>query len=115
MTEIPAFRDYVIGDYTRLLGTMFSVIDTVAFATTEQRLARRLLRNQRIRLWSENASTARIGHRKRKGNRQPSRRRLGAQGLDRKHAWPNPDFDPHGFGFEAGAIVLLLQCRTALS
>jgi CRP/FNR family transcriptional regulator len=43
MTEIPAFRDYVIGDYTRLLGTMFSVIDTIAFATTEQRLARRLL------------------------------------------------------------------------
>lgn len=43
MAEIPAFRDYVIGDYTRLLGTMFSLIDTIAFATTEQRLARRLL------------------------------------------------------------------------
>ncbi|QXX75032.1 Transcriptional regulator SdrP [Methylovirgula sp. HY1] len=43
MAEIPAFRDYVIADYTRLLGMMFSLIDTVAFATTEQRLARRLL------------------------------------------------------------------------
>jgi CRP/FNR family transcriptional regulator len=43
MAEIPAFRDFVIGDYARLLGTMFSLIDTIAFATIEQRLARRLL------------------------------------------------------------------------
>ncbi|MFZ3176747.1 MAG: Crp/Fnr family transcriptional regulator [Methylovirgula sp.] len=43
MAEIPAFRDFVMNDYTRLLGTMFSLIDTIAFATIEQRLARRLL------------------------------------------------------------------------
>lgn len=43
MAEIPAFRDYVISDYARLLGTMFSLVDTVAFATIEQRLAGQLL------------------------------------------------------------------------
>ncbi len=41
--EIPAFREFVLRDYTRLLGSMFSLIDSVAFATVEQRLARRLL------------------------------------------------------------------------
>jgi CRP/FNR family transcriptional regulator, anaerobic regulatory protein len=43
MAEIPAFREFVLSDYTRLLGSMFSLIDSVAFATVEQRLARRLL------------------------------------------------------------------------
>ena len=43
MAEIPAFRDFVIADYTKLLGAMFSFVDTIAFATVEQRLARRLL------------------------------------------------------------------------
>ena len=43
MAEMPAFRDFVIADYTKLLGTMFAFVDTLAFATVEQRLARRLL------------------------------------------------------------------------
>jgi cAMP-binding proteins - catabolite gene activator and regulatory subunit of cAMP-dependent protein kinases len=43
MSEMPAFRDFVMVDYTKLLGTMFSFVDTLAFATVEQRLARRLL------------------------------------------------------------------------
>ena len=43
MAEMPAFRDFVIADYTKLLGAMFSFVDTLAFATVEQRLARRLL------------------------------------------------------------------------
>lgn len=43
MAEIPAFREFVLADYTRLLGSMFSLIDSVAFASVEQRLARRLL------------------------------------------------------------------------
>ena len=43
MAEMPAFRDFVMADYTKLLGTMFSIVDTLAFATVEQRLARRLL------------------------------------------------------------------------
>jgi CRP/FNR family transcriptional regulator len=43
MAEIPAFRDFVITDYTKLLGAMFSFMDQVAFSTIEQRLARRLL------------------------------------------------------------------------
>lgn len=43
MTEIPAFRDFVLSDYTKLLGTMLSLVDTVVFASIEQRLARRLL------------------------------------------------------------------------
>lgn len=43
MDEIPAFRDFVIADYTKLLGAMFAFVDTIAFATVEQRLARRLL------------------------------------------------------------------------
>lgn len=43
MAEIPAFRDYVILDYTKLLGALFSFMDVVAFSTLEQRLARRLL------------------------------------------------------------------------
>lgn len=43
MDEVPAFRTFVITDYTKLLGTMFSFVDTLAFQTIEQRLARRLL------------------------------------------------------------------------
>ena len=43
MAEMPAFRDFVIADYTKLLGAMFSFVDSVAFSTVEQRLARRLL------------------------------------------------------------------------
>jgi CRP/FNR family transcriptional regulator, anaerobic regulatory protein len=43
MTELPRFRDHVMTDYTRLLGLMFTFIDTVALATVEQRLARRIL------------------------------------------------------------------------
>ena len=43
MAELPPFRDFVLGDYTRLLGTMFSYVDALAFQTVEQRLARRLL------------------------------------------------------------------------
>lgn len=43
MAEIPAFRDVVMADYTKLLSAMFSFVDTLAFATVEQRLARRLI------------------------------------------------------------------------
>jgi CRP/FNR family transcriptional regulator, anaerobic regulatory protein len=43
MAEMPGFRDLVMADYTKLLASMFAFIDTVAFATVEQRLARRLL------------------------------------------------------------------------
>ena len=43
MEDIPAFRTYVLADYTKLLGTMFSFVDSLAFQTIEQRLARRLL------------------------------------------------------------------------
>ena len=53
MAEMPAFRDFVIADYTKLLGAMFSFVDTIAFATIEQRLARRLL--------AEAGATAMVG------------------------------------------------------
>jgi len=43
MSTIPEFRDFVLTDYTRLLGSVFSLIDSVAFSTVEQRLARRIL------------------------------------------------------------------------
>ena len=43
MSEIPAFRDLVIADYTKLLGAMFTFVDELAFSTVEQRLAARLL------------------------------------------------------------------------
>lgn len=43
MEEMPAFRSHVLSDYTKLLGTMFSFVDSLAFQTIEQRLARRLL------------------------------------------------------------------------
>ena len=43
MAEVPAFRDFVLADYTRLLGSMFASFDALAFQTVEQRLARRLL------------------------------------------------------------------------
>lgn len=43
MAEMPAFRDFVLNDYTKLLGSMFSFVDALAFQTVEQRLARRLL------------------------------------------------------------------------
>lgn len=43
VAEIPAFRDFVLSDYTKLLGSMFSFVDALAFQTTEQRLAGRML------------------------------------------------------------------------
>ena len=43
MRESDAFRDFVLDDYTRLLSGMFDLIEEVAFAPLEQRLARRLL------------------------------------------------------------------------
>ena len=43
MAEMPAFRDFVLNDYAKLLGTMFAFVDALAFQTVEQRLARRLL------------------------------------------------------------------------
>ncbi len=43
MAEVPLFRDFVLADYAKLLGTMLSSVDALAFQTVEQRLARRLL------------------------------------------------------------------------
>ncbi|GAN78206.1 Crp/Fnr family transcriptional regulator [Acidisphaera rubrifaciens] len=43
MESMPAFREFVIADYTRLLSAMFSFVDALAFQTIEQRLAHRLL------------------------------------------------------------------------
>ena len=43
MEELPAFRAFVMSDYTKLLGVMFSFVDALAFQTIEQRLARRML------------------------------------------------------------------------
>jgi CRP/FNR family transcriptional regulator len=43
MRESDAFRDFVLDDYTRLLSGMFDLVEEVAFAPLEQRLARRLL------------------------------------------------------------------------
>lgn len=43
MAEMPASRDFVIADDTKLLGSTFAFVDTLAFTTVEQRLARRLL------------------------------------------------------------------------
>ncbi|NEU12797.1 Crp/Fnr family transcriptional regulator [Methylobacterium sp. BTF04] len=43
MRESTAFRDFVLDDYTRLLASLLTLIEEVAFAPLEQRLARRLL------------------------------------------------------------------------
>lgn len=43
MTESVEFRNFVLDDYTRLLASMFMLVDEIAFASLEQRLARRLL------------------------------------------------------------------------
>ncbi|RYZ31409.1 MAG: Crp/Fnr family transcriptional regulator [Propionibacteriaceae bacterium] len=43
MRESDAFRDFVLDDYTRLLSAVFDLVEEVAFAPLEQRLARRLL------------------------------------------------------------------------
>ncbi|MBB3900724.1 Crp/Fnr family transcriptional regulator [Methylobacterium brachythecii] len=43
MAESAAFRDFVLDDYTRLLSGLFALVDEIAFASLEQRLARRLL------------------------------------------------------------------------
>ncbi|MDP4002683.1 Crp/Fnr family transcriptional regulator [Methylobacterium sp. NEAU K] len=43
MRESDAFRDFVLDDYTKLLSGMFDLVEEVAFAPLEQRLARRLL------------------------------------------------------------------------
>lgn len=43
MAESAAFRSFVLDDYTKLLSSLFTLVDEVAFAPLEQRLARRLL------------------------------------------------------------------------
>jgi len=43
MREAPEFRAFVLDDYAKLLGSMFSLVDDLAFASLDQRLARRLL------------------------------------------------------------------------
>ncbi|AWI88417.1 MULTISPECIES: Crp/Fnr family transcriptional regulator [Methylobacteriaceae] len=43
MAESPEFRSFVLDDYSRLMASMFTLIEEVAFAPLEQRLARRLL------------------------------------------------------------------------
>jgi CRP/FNR family transcriptional regulator len=43
MRESEAFRDFVLDDYAKLLSGMFDLVEEVAFASLEQRLARRLL------------------------------------------------------------------------
>ena len=43
MSISPTFRGFVMDDYTRLLASLFALVDEVAFAPLEQRLARRLL------------------------------------------------------------------------
>jgi CRP/FNR family transcriptional regulator len=43
MRESETFRDFVLNDYTKLLSGMFDLVEEVAFAPLEQRLARRLL------------------------------------------------------------------------
>lgn len=43
MAESEEFRRFVMDDYTKLLSSMFALVDEIAFAPLEQRLARRLL------------------------------------------------------------------------
>ncbi|KQQ45164.1 Crp/Fnr family transcriptional regulator [Methylobacterium sp. Leaf125] len=43
MRESDAFRTFVLDDYTKLLSGMFDLVEEIAFAPLEQRLARRLL------------------------------------------------------------------------
>ncbi len=43
MAESAEFRSFVLDDYTRLLASMFTLVEEIAFAPLEQRLARRLL------------------------------------------------------------------------
>ncbi|GEP00168.1 Crp/Fnr family transcriptional regulator [Methylobacterium haplocladii] len=43
MAESAEFRAFVLDDYTRLLSSLFTLVDDIAFASLEQRLARRLL------------------------------------------------------------------------
>lgn len=43
MGESAAFRSFVLGDYTRLMTGLFTLIDEVAFSPLKQRLAQRLL------------------------------------------------------------------------
>lgn len=43
MDASPVFREFVLNDYSRLLGSMFSLVEDVAFKNLEERLAGRLL------------------------------------------------------------------------
>ena len=87
MEEIPAFRTHVLADYTKLLGTMFSFVDSLAFQSIEQRLAPPPPgRGRRDPGGREDAPAARLRHRQRAGDRVPPARRLGAKGLDQQHA-----------------------------
>lgn len=43
MAECPEFRSFVLDDYAKLLTSLITLVDEVAFAPLEQRLARRLL------------------------------------------------------------------------
>ena len=43
MGASPHFRSFVLDDYSRLLASMISLVDEVAFSSLDQRLARRLI------------------------------------------------------------------------
>jgi CRP/FNR family transcriptional regulator len=43
MAQSPPFRRFVLDDYSILLSTMISLVDEMAFASLEQRLAGRLI------------------------------------------------------------------------
>jgi CRP/FNR family transcriptional regulator, anaerobic regulatory protein len=43
MAQSDAFRSFVLDDYARLLASLFALVDELAFATLEQKLARRLV------------------------------------------------------------------------
>lgn len=43
MAESAEFRSFVLDDYTKLLSSLFTLVDDIAFTPLEQRLARRLL------------------------------------------------------------------------
>lgn len=43
MAESEEFRRFVLDDYTKLLASMFALVEEVAFAPLEQRLARRFI------------------------------------------------------------------------
>ena len=99
MGASPRFRKFVLDNYGDLLSSLIMLVDEVAFASLDLRLARRLLgRSRRARRRGEDPSAARARSRQRARGDQPLSRRMGAHGLGARLARLDRGQEPFGAG-----------------